>query len=109
MGFNLVPKEEKFFDFLGMQAENLMKAAEFFKGAIKDGKLDEEETKKIHALEHEGDRLDARDRALGELGAAPWGTTLRYGVRLRDRRGRPSPLVVSEELVLSEPTGAPRN
>ncbi|MBI5744440.1 MAG: DUF47 domain-containing protein [Elusimicrobia bacterium] len=57
MGINFMPKEEKFFDFLTQQAENLVKAASFFKAAIKDGKLDEEEVKKIHALEHEGDTL----------------------------------------------------
>jgi len=57
MGINFMPKEEKFFDFLSQQAENLMKAAEFFKNAIKDGKLDENEVKKIHDLEHEGDTL----------------------------------------------------
>ena len=57
MGFNLVPKEEKFFDFLTQQAENLTKAADFFKAAIKDGRLDDEEVKKIHALEQEGDTL----------------------------------------------------
>ncbi|MCM2266255.1 MAG: DUF47 family protein [Elusimicrobiales bacterium] len=57
MGIGFMPKEEKFFDFLTQQAENLMKAAEFFKGAIKDGRLDEEEVKKIRDLEHEGDTL----------------------------------------------------
>lgn len=57
MSFNFLPKEEKFFDYLTQQAENLMKAADFFKGAIKDGKLDEEEVKKIRALEQEGDTL----------------------------------------------------
>lgn len=55
MGF--IPKEEKFFDYLTQQAENLMKAADFFKAAIKDGKLDEDEVKKIRALEQEGDTL----------------------------------------------------
>jgi predicted phosphate transport protein (TIGR00153 family) len=54
---NFMPKEEKFFDFLTQQAENLMKAADFFKAAIKDGRLDEDEVKKIHALEQEGDTL----------------------------------------------------
>ena len=57
MSINFVPKEMKFFDFLSLQAENLTKAAEFFKAAIKDGRLDEEEVKKIHALEQEGDTL----------------------------------------------------
>ena len=47
----------KFFDYLNLQAENLMKAAGFFKEAVKDGVLDESEIKKIHDLEHEGDTL----------------------------------------------------
>ncbi|HNT96908.1 MAG TPA: DUF47 family protein [Elusimicrobiales bacterium] len=54
---SFVPKEMKFFDFLSLQAENLMKAAEFFKKAIKDGVLDEAEVKNIRELEHEGDAL----------------------------------------------------
>lgn len=57
MSISLVPKELKFFDFLALQAENLMKAAAFFKAALKDGVLDEAEVKKIHDLEHEGDAL----------------------------------------------------
>ncbi|MEI7481855.1 MAG: DUF47 family protein [Elusimicrobiota bacterium] len=57
MAINFVPKELKFFDFLTLQAENLMKAAGFFKAALKDGLLDEAEVKKIHDLEHEGDTL----------------------------------------------------
>ncbi len=57
MGLSFMPKEEKFFDFLTQQAENLTKAAEYFKAAIKDGRLDEEEVKKMRDLEHEGDTL----------------------------------------------------
>lgn len=57
MEFSFVPKEVKFFDCLSLQAENLMKAADFFKGALRDGVLDENEVKKIHNLEHEGDTL----------------------------------------------------
>ncbi len=57
MAINFVPKELKFFDFLTLQAENLMKAAGFFKAALKDGILDEAEVQKIHDLEHEGDTL----------------------------------------------------
>jgi hypothetical protein len=57
MGMNLIPKEEKFFDYLGQQADNLVKAADFFKAAIRAGKLDEEDIKRIRALEHEGDTL----------------------------------------------------
>jgi hypothetical protein len=37
----------------------------------------------------------------------PWGTTLRYGVRVRDRRGRPSPLVVARDLVPMTPPPPP--
>ena len=57
MPINFLPKEVKFFDFLNLQAENLMKAAAFFKAAVKDGVLDEAEVKQIHDLEHEGDTL----------------------------------------------------
>jgi len=57
MAINFVPKELKFFDYLTLQAENLMKAAGFFKAALKDGVLDEAEVQKIHDLEHEGDTL----------------------------------------------------
>ena len=57
MAINFIPKEMKFFDYLSLQAENLMKAAEFFKAALTDGVLDEAEVKKIHDLEHEGDTL----------------------------------------------------
>jgi hypothetical protein len=37
----------------------------------------------------------------------PRGTTLRYGVRVRDRRGRPSPLVVAPDLVPVSPPAPP--
>lgn len=57
MGISFMPKEEKFFDFLSEQAENLTKAAGFFKAAIKDGRLDDAEVKRIRDLEHEGDTL----------------------------------------------------
>lgn len=57
MPINFVPKEEKFFDHLNMQAENLVKAAGFFKSAAKDGVFDEAEVRKMHDLEHEGDAL----------------------------------------------------
>lgn len=57
MAIELIPKELKFFDFLNLQAANLMKAAGYFKAALKDGVLDEAEVKKMHDLEHEGDAL----------------------------------------------------
>ena len=56
-----------------------------------------------------GEPLGAGDSSLATLaGGSPWGYTLRYGVRVRDRRGRSSPLVVAEDLVALEPTDPPR-
>jgi hypothetical protein len=53
-------------------------------------------------------RLVLVDLGLDRLDDDPTGYTLRYAVRLRDRRGRPSPLVVAEDLVLLATPGAPR-
>lgn len=57
MGFNLIPKEVKFFDYLTLQAENTVKAIEYFKSAVKKGVIDEEVVKKVRDYEHEGDTL----------------------------------------------------
>ncbi|PIS46776.1 MAG: DUF47 domain-containing protein [Elusimicrobia bacterium CG08_land_8_20_14_0_20_51_18] len=57
MRIRMIPREGNFFDYLGRQAENLTKAAAFFKQAVSDGKLAEGEIKKIRELEHEGDTL----------------------------------------------------
>jgi len=57
MAFNFMPKEVKFFDFLNLQAENIVKAADCFKAAVKIGTFDEETVKKIKDFEHEGDTL----------------------------------------------------
>jgi len=46
-----------------------------------------------------GDRLVLADRTLDDLSGGGDGWTLRYGVRVRDRRGRPSPLVVAPDVV----------
>jgi len=56
-----------------------------------------------------GDTLTMRDPELAKLSAAGVGYTIRYGVLVRDRRGRPSPLVVSRDLVILHPVGVPRN
>lgn len=45
-----------------------------------------------------GSRLTADDPTVGELERGLTGWTLRYGVRVRDRRGRPSPLVAAADL-----------
>jgi hypothetical protein len=56
-----------------------------------------------------GSRLVLEDLQLGGLQEEGEGWTLRYAVRVRDRRGRSSPLVVTEDLQLLEPTPAPRD
>jgi predicted phosphate transport protein (TIGR00153 family) len=57
MSINFMPKEVKFFDYLNLQAENIVKTADCFKTAVKKGNFDEETVKKIKNLEHEGDTL----------------------------------------------------
>lgn len=57
MAINFMPKEVKFFDYLNMQAENLVKASSYFRSILKKGVLDEDAAKRIHDLEHEGDTL----------------------------------------------------
>jgi len=47
------------------------------------------------------------DPQLARLPAAGAGYTVRYGILVRDRRGRPSPLVVGDDLVILEPVPAP--
>ncbi len=55
-----------------------------------------------------GDRLVLYDPSITALADRGIGWTLRYGARLRDRRGRPSPLVVAKDLAMVKPAGAPR-
>jgi hypothetical protein len=56
-----------------------------------------------------GDALTLVDRTVDQLEAEGVGYTLRYGVRIRDRRGRSSPLVVTRDLRLLPSAPAPRN
>jgi hypothetical protein len=56
-----------------------------------------------------GDRIVLFDPSVSELADRGIGWTLRYGVRVRDRRGRPSPLVVAKDLTTVEPAAAPRD
>jgi hypothetical protein len=55
-----------------------------------------------------GSRLFLEDLQLGDLADGGIGWTLRYAVRVRDRRGRLSPLVITEDLELLESAPAPR-
>lgn len=48
------------------------------------------------------------DRGLQDPASSLKGRTLRYAVRVRDRRGRLSPLVAAPDLVSLEPVAAPR-
>lgn len=54
-----------------------------------------------------GARMALVDARLDELASGGVGWTLRYAVRLRDERGRSSPLVVATDLVPLSPVGAP--
>jgi hypothetical protein len=55
-----------------------------------------------------GDRLVVPDPSIRQLADGGIGWTLRYGVRVRDRRGRPSAIVVAKDLTTVTPVGAPR-
>ncbi len=55
-----------------------------------------------------GDRIVLFDPSVSALADHGIGWTLRYGVRVRDRRGRPSPLVVAKDLTTVNPAAAPR-
>ncbi|HAT73275.1 MAG TPA: DUF47 domain-containing protein [Elusimicrobia bacterium] len=57
MAINFLPREVKFFDYLNLQSENIVKAADCFKAAVKKGYFDEDVVKKIKDYEHEGDTL----------------------------------------------------
>jgi hypothetical protein len=55
-----------------------------------------------------GVRIMLFDPSVSELADRGIGWTLRYGVRVRDRRGRPSPVVVAKDLTTVKPAAAPR-
>lgn len=55
-----------------------------------------------------GDRIMIADPTVHQLADGGIGWTLRYGVRVRDQRGRPSPLVVAKDLTMAPPASAPR-
>jgi hypothetical protein len=55
-----------------------------------------------------GDRLVIADPTFHQLTEGGIGWTLRYGVRVRDERGRPSAIVVAKDLTTVPPAAAPR-
>lgn len=54
-------------------------------------------------------RMTVKDGSVASLAGGGDGWTLRYGVRVRDRRGRPSALVVCRDLVATAPPAAPED
>lgn len=52
-----IPKEVKFFDLFDKQAENLVKAAEFYKKLVNEGNFTPENVRAMHELEHYADEL----------------------------------------------------
>lgn len=56
-----------------------------------------------------GTTMTISDPTLRRLASGGAGYTVRYGILVRDRRGRPSPLVVSDDLVILPSVAAPGN
>ena len=53
----LLPKEDKFFDLFDRQAENLVRAAEFYRKCINEGSITPENVREVHEFEHYGDEV----------------------------------------------------
>lgn len=53
----LLPKEDKFFDLFDRQAENLVRAAEFYRKCINEATLSPEQVREMHEFEHYGDEV----------------------------------------------------
>lgn len=54
-----------------------------------------------------GERVIIADPSLSQMADQGVGWTLRYGVRVRDRRGRPSAIVVAKDVTTVPPVAAP--
>ena len=57
MFFNLIPKEVNFFDLFEKQVGYSVDAAEYFKKLVTKDRVDEEDIRKIQAIEHQGDEV----------------------------------------------------
>lgn len=53
----LLPKEDKFFDLFDSQAENLVRAAEFYHTCIAQAEISPEKVREMHQFEHDGDEV----------------------------------------------------
>lgn len=52
-----LPREDKFFDLFDKQAENLVRAAEYYHKLVEEGDFSPENVRKMHEFEHQGDEL----------------------------------------------------
>lgn len=53
-----LPREEKFFDLFDKQAENIVRAADFYRNLVEqEGAFNPENVRKMHEFEHYGDEL----------------------------------------------------
>ncbi len=52
-----LPKEVKFFDLFDKQAENIVRAAAFYKKLVENGDFSPENVRAMHEMEHYGDEL----------------------------------------------------
>ena len=52
-----LPREDKFFDLFDKQAENLVRAAEYYRKLVEEGNFSPENVRKMHEFEHYGDEL----------------------------------------------------
>jgi predicted phosphate transport protein (TIGR00153 family) len=57
VAFNLIPKEEKFFDIFEEASDNVLKAAHAFRDLVAHWSPTSDKIKLIRDLEHEGDRM----------------------------------------------------
>jgi len=57
VGFNLIPKEQKFFEMFNKQAVNVYHASKYFNELVSSGHFNEDTVARMHKLEQEGDIL----------------------------------------------------
>jgi len=57
VGFNLIPKEQKFFEMFNKQAVNVHHVAKYFNELVSNGRFNDDTVARMHKLEQEGDML----------------------------------------------------
>lgn len=53
----LLPKEDKFFDLFDKQAENLVRASQFYNKCVTEATITPENVREMHEFEHYGDEM----------------------------------------------------